>query len=240
VSPNVPPFYGGSIDPSGTPRTLPAGVTSNVTIRVQNLSNFDFGSDVNVSYHWYRADGSTLVWDGLRTTLAGLRRNEVRTVAVAVATPAAVGTYTLKFDIVREGYAWFSTQGMMLAPNTVSVAVPALSATYGAQATVTGAANATITVPVAITNTGTTAWTPGAFNLSYHLYAASGNVYVWDGARTAIPTTIARGGLAQVNATVRLPPIAGTFTIRWDLVQEGVAWFSGQGVPMGSTNLTVQ
>jgi len=122
----------------------------------------------------------------------------------------------------------------------VTLSVPALSETYASPVTVSGVAYGTITVPVAVTNTGTTTWTPGAYNLSYHLYAASGNVYVWDGARTALPAPIARGGLATLNASVRMPPIAGTFTIRWDLVQEGVTWFSGQGVPMGSANLTVQ
>jgi len=39
---------------------------------------------------------------------------------------------------------------------------------------------------------------------------------------------------------VRMPPIAGTFTIRWDLVQEGVTWFSGANVPTGNATLTVQ
>src|SRR4029077_19265639 len=121
---------------------------------------------------------------------------------------------------------WFSSTGMMLAPNKVTVMVPTYDASYASQATVSGAANATITVPVAVTNTGQNAWTPGVVNLSYHLYAASGNVYVWDGARTALPQTVANGGLATLNALVRMPPIAGTFTIRFDLVQEGVSWFS--------------
>jgi hypothetical protein len=240
VDPKVDPFYGGSIDPTGTPATM--GVRANVTvpIRVQNLSNFNFGSDVNVGYHWYDANGNTVVWDGVRTSLAGLAKNEVRTVNVAVTTPAALGRYTLKFDLVREGYTWFSSQGMMLAANSVNVMVPAYSAIYGAQITVTGAANATIIVPVAVTNTGTTTWTPGAINLAYHLYAASGNVYVWDGARTALPQAVPNGGLATVNALVRMPPTAGTFTIRFDLVQEGVSWFSGYGVPTGNVSLTVQ
>ena len=236
----VEPFYGGSIDPSGTPASLAAGVTATVPIRVQNLSNFDFGADVNISYHWYDANGNTVVWDGARTTLAGLRQNDVRSASVTVATPQAIGSYVLKFDLVREGYTWFSSQGMMLASNTVNVIVPAYSASYAAPATVTGSANSTITVPVAITNTGTTSWTPGAYNLSYHLYAASGNLYVWDGARTAVPQTIARGGLATLSATVRMPAVAGKYTIRFDLVQEGVTWFSGQGVPTGSASLTVQ
>jgi hypothetical protein len=240
VDPKVVPFYGGSIDPAGTPGTMSLKSTITVPIRVQNLSNFNFGSDVNVGYHWYDANGSTVVWDGMRTSIAGLAKNEVRAVNVTVATPAIAGRYTLKFDMVREGFTWFSSQGMMLAPNVVNVMVPALSATYAAPVTTSGAAGATIVVPVAVTNTGTTVWTPGAFSLSYHLYAASGNVYVWDGARTALTQPVPNNGLATLNALVRMPPIAGTFTIRFDLVQEGVSWFSGYGVPTGNVSLTVQ
>jgi hypothetical protein len=39
---------------------------------------------------------------------------------------------------------------------------------------------------------------------------------------------------------VRVPTVAGTFEIRWDLVHEGVTWFSDKGVAPGSTALTVQ
>ena len=240
VTANVPPFYGGSIDPSGTPASLPAKTTVTVPIRVQDLSNFDFGSDVNLSYHWYDANGATVAWDGARTPLAGLRQNDVRSVDAVVATPATPGTYTLKFDIVREGFTWFSSQGMMLASNTVSVVVPAYAATYAAPPTVTGAPSATIVVPVAVTNTGASALTAGAFTLSYHLYAASGALYVWDGARTQLPATLGPGGLVTLNAQVRMPATAGTYTVRFEMVQEGVAWFSSLGTPARSVSLTVQ
>jgi hypothetical protein len=37
-----------------------------------------------------------------------------------------------------------------------------------------------------------------------------------------------------------MPASAGSYVVRFDVVQEGVAWFSGQGVPMGSATLQVQ
>jgi hypothetical protein len=239
VSAFVEPFYGGSIDPTGTPASLPARLTTPVAIRVQNLSNFDFGADVNISYHWYDSSGKTVVWDGVRTSLAGLRQNEVRPVSVAVQAPPSAGSYTLRFDMVREGLTWFSSQGMMLAPNSVNVVVPAYGAIYAVPGTVTGAANATVAVPVGITNTGTTTWTPGAFNLAYHLYAASGNVYVWEGLRTALTQPVAPGATLTLNANVKMPA-SGTFTLKFDLVQEGLTWFSGANVPTGNASLSVQ
>jgi hypothetical protein len=122
----------------------------------------------------------------------------------------------------------------------VSVVVPPLSATYSAPATVNGAVNAMVTVPVTITNAGSVTWQPGVFNAAYHLYVPSGAVYVWDGVRTALPATVAPGQAVTLNLIVKMPSAAGSYVLRFDVVQEGVAWFSGQGVPMGSATLQVQ
>jgi hypothetical protein len=97
-----------------------------------------------------------------------------------------------------------------------------------------------ITLPVSVTNGGTTTWQPGAFNVSYHLYTQSGAVLVWDGLRTALPSSIAPGQAATLDLIVRMPANAGSYLLRVDLVQEGVSWFSSQGVPMGSATLQVQ
>jgi hypothetical protein len=97
-----------------------------------------------------------------------------------------------------------------------------------------------VTVPVTITNAGSMTWQPGAFNASYHLYVPSGAVYVWDGVRTALPAAVASGQAVTLNLIVKMPAGPGTYLLRFDVVQEGVAWFSGQGVPMGSATLQVQ
>ncbi len=235
-----PPFYGGSIDVSKVPSTMPARMATTVPLRVQNMSNFTWGADIDLSYHWYDASGNAVVWDGARTSLAGMAPNDLRSLNATVIGPDQPGTYTLKLDIVQEGVTWFSSQGMLLAPIAVTVQTPALGALYRAPAQVTGAVGATITVPVMLTNVGSLTWQPGALNLAYHLYAASGNTYVWDGARTQLPQAIAPGQSVTLNAFVRMPPTSGAFSIGWDLVQEGVAWSSQQGVPMGSSALIVQ
>src|SRR3989442_1025480 len=160
------------------------GMTVAVPLRVQNLSSFDFDGSINLSYHWYDASGASVVWDGLRTPLAGLRQGEVRAVSVQVAAPATVGAYTLRYDMVREGVAWFSSKGMQLPSRSVAVQVPPYGATYAAQSAVTGQAGTSVTIPVTLTNNGSLAWQGGLFNLAYHLYAPSGAVVVWDGARS--------------------------------------------------------
>jgi hypothetical protein len=204
------------------------------------MSNFDWGGNVNLSYHWYDAAGNVVQWDGLRTSLAGTARTQIAAVNAQIAVPSTPGMYKLRYDIVQEGVTWFSGQGMQTPVKQVSVIVPALSATYSAPATANGAANAIVTLPVTITNAGTTPWQPGAFNAAYHLYTQGGTVVVWDGLRTALPAPVAPGQAVSLDVIVRMPASAGSYVVRFDVVQEGVAWFSGQGVPMGSATLQVQ
>ena len=240
VTAYVAPFYGGSLGVDQTPATMNAASTTLVPVRIENMSNFDWGSNVNLSYHWYDAAGNAVQWDGLRTSLAGTARTQIAAVNAQIAVPATPGTYKLRYDIVQEGVAWFSGQGMQTPVKQVSVIVPALSATYSAPATANGAANAMLTVPVTITNGGTTTWQPGSFNASYHIYTQTGAVVVWDGLRTAIASPVAQGQTVTLDLIVRMPANAGAYQLRFDFVQEGVAWFSGQGVPMGSATLQVQ
>ena len=234
-------FYGGSLDVSGTPATMAASATTFYTIRVQNLSNFPWGPNVHLSYHWYDSAGNTVTWDGLRTSLAGLNVNELRSVSVKVTASANPGTYTLRYDIVQEGVAWFSGKGMQTPTRSVSVVVGGYAATYAPSVTTAnGAAGSTITVPVTITNVGTLVWQPGSVNVSYHLIAASGATFVWDGLRTALPSPVERGQSVTVNLKILLPSALGTYEERIDLVQEGVTWFTGQNIAPGSVTLQVQ
>jgi len=241
VTPFVTPFYGGSLDVSGTPASLAAVTTSFYPVRVQNLSNFTWGSDVNLSYHWLDAAGNAIVWDGMRTSLSGMTPNELRTVNVRVAAPAAPGTYTLRYDIVREGLTWFSGAGMQTPTRSVQIAVGGYAATYQPAApNASGAPNATITVPVTITNVGTAVWQPGVVNASYHLVTPSGAVFVWDGVRTKLAGPLDKGQGATVLLQVLLPAAAGTYELQVDLVQEGITWFSGQRIAPARMTLTVQ
>jgi Flp pilus assembly protein TadG len=129
---------------------------------------------------------------------------------------------------------------MLLAPIAVKVETTQYGAVYAAPDATTAPKGATVTIPVALRNTGGLAWQPAQVYLSYHLIAASGSVYVWDGARTAIVAPVATNGVTTLQAQVRVPTVAGTFEVRWDLVHEGVSWFSGKGVASASTALTVQ
>src|SRR2546430_17089317 len=97
-----------------------------VPVKIENMSNFDWGSNVNLSYHWYDAADNVVAWDGLRTSLDGTPKKVIAAVDAQIAVPSTPGTYKLRYDIVQEGVAWFSGQGMQTPGKQVTVIDPTL------------------------------------------------------------------------------------------------------------------
>ncbi len=142
---------------------------------------------------------------------------------------------------MKEGVAWFSGQGVQMPQSAVQIAVPAYGAIYTPQLpALASAGGSAVTIPVALMNTGSLTWDPALkFALAYHVSNAAGTV-VWNGARTQLAGQIAPGQTVTVNAQVTVPAQPGVYTVQFDLVQEGVTWFSGQAVPMAGVTLTAQ
>ena len=66
---------------------------------------------VGVSYHWFR-DGQEYQWDNLRTMLRRqLGPGEETWINVQVKAPEHAGSYLLRWDLVIEHVAWFSSRG---------------------------------------------------------------------------------------------------------------------------------
>ena len=99
-------------------------------------------------------------------------------------------------------------------------------------------------VPITVRNTGLRDWprrgdTP--VHLSYHWVAPAGeDIFVWDGARTRLPDSVATGDTVTLPAVVdgNMPP--GRYRLQWDMVQEHVAWFSTLGAETATTWVEVE
>ena len=102
--------------------------------------------------------------------------------------------------------------------------------------------NQTIGIPIRVTNTGGLTWTPGnpnPFRLSYHWFRGAQEV-IRDGLRTNLAGPVAFNQGASLNANLRAPSSPGTYTLKWDMVQEGVTWFRNKGVPTGDQTVVVR
>ncbi|HEY4026495.1 MAG TPA: DNRLRE domain-containing protein, partial [Candidatus Dormibacteraeota bacterium] len=80
-----------------------------------------------------------------------------------------------------------------------------------------------------LTNQGTDAWPAnGSYRVSYHLHRPDGTL-IRDGVRTMLPSTVNPGQSLYLKANIETLPM-GDYIVAWDMVQEGVTWFSGFGV----------
>jgi SpoIID/LytB domain protein len=199
---------------------------------------------IDLSYHWTNATGQDVVWDGLRTPLpADVPAGSSTTVAAKLTTPAASGTYTLTFDLVREGVAWFGSLGALPLKLQTVVSPAVYAAGYAIPATTLAVLGETRTIAVTVTNRGNVPWPAtgsNAVNLSYHVLGSNGAVVLWDGARTGIGATdMAPGEARNISVGFTAPTTIGTYTLAIDTVREGVAWFSQIGSPFATAPLIV-
>jgi hypothetical protein len=105
-------------------RRLAPGERRPLHVRVTNAGNarWPWGLDqepqVRVAYHWRRAGGEVLTYEGLRSPLpVTIGPGETAVVPVWVEAPTAPGTYLLDVDLVHEHVRWFDD------PLTVEVQV---------------------------------------------------------------------------------------------------------------------
>jgi SpoIID/LytB domain protein len=215
-----------------------------LAVKLTNNGNIPWNAaganPVNLSYHILDAAGRAVVWDGIRTPLGGdVLPGQSKDLSVTFTTPGNSGGYTLVVDLVREGIGWFEGTGSPPARVPLSV-TSGFSAGY-AGTTTPGQVTigATINLSTTVLNYGPRAWSAGNVSLSYHITTAAGDTVVWDGARGRLPNDVPPFSQVTVPITVTVPQAVGGYVISWDMVLEGVAWFSSTGVQMKREPFTV-
>lgn len=128
------------------------------------------------------------------------------------------------------------------ASSAAAVSEPSSPVTYIGYPSGAARPGETVTIPVALRNHETALWPATgehAVKLSYHLYDVAGRVVAWDGLRSSLPSDLPAGGGDVVPMTVTVPALTGTYTVKPDLVRDGVGWFSSRGAATGSFPLKV-
>jgi hypothetical protein len=125
--------------------------------------------------------------------------------------------------------------GASAAVPTPTPVYPLYGAVYtGGNPPATMKVSTSASVMITVQNTSSQTWPAGgAFHLSYH-WLRGGSQIVHDGVRTLFPAAVAPGATVNLTAKVTAPPTPGATILEWDMVQEGVTWFSDKGVPMSA------
>ena len=89
---------------TGAPAVVGATTTTQIAVQVANTGDETWASSspnpVDLSYHWYDASGTAVIWDGIRTPLgADVAPGGTRSVTASVTAPATAGVYTLRFAL---------------------------------------------------------------------------------------------------------------------------------------------
>ncbi|HWO72928.1 MAG TPA: hypothetical protein VNN21_05165, partial [Dehalococcoidia bacterium] len=255
------PQYGVAWGSHNTPASMTPGETVTANLTFQNTGTISWqpggANPFNLAYHWKSGScpgGGTVVWDGVRTAMPTTvdPGETVSGLAATVKAPSTTGAYCLVYDLVQEGVTWFSWQGAPTLNVNVTVAEPVASGSpYSvAWGSMTAPSSMAVglkqTVDATFTNTSGSTWPAGGSNpvrLSYHWRSGAcpgSGVAVWDGLRTLLPSNVTAGQtVSGLAAQVQAPASAGTYCLVFDLVQEGVTWFSWQGAATKAFTVSV-
>jgi SAM-dependent methyltransferase len=108
-----------------------------------------------------------------------------------------------------------------------------------------GRAAARVELRLRVTNTGDTLWLAeprpagGHVGLGGHLFDADKKLVARGHFRAALPHDVAPGQSLELTSELWLPAEPGRYTLRLDLVDEGVTWFAQQGSPTIDVTLDV-
>lgn len=241
-----------SIDINAIPDALATGMTYNIGVKVKNTGAIRWenkgANPVFLGYHWINFDTKEMVvFDGPRSVMpqAAVNPGEEVTFDMRVNSPPAKGKYILQIDMVKEGVTWFSYQGVPPLEKYCT-----LDISYSAQYDDAGSTplyldpGQEFTSQVSVKNTGYLLWDhykkAGRIDLGCHwVNRDTGEKVLWDGPRGLLPVDVAHNEEVKVEMKIKAPDKPGRYILQYDMVHEGKAWFSEQGVIPLEININV-
>ena len=212
--------------------TMNPGLNYTVTVAMKNLS----------TNTWTTLGGYQLAainppdnlrWGANRVALnAPVPPGGVVTLSFIVTAPNLGGTYPFQWQMVQDGVGLFGQPSPVV---NVTVLPPVNSAAFGSQnvpATMT--AGLSYTVPITLTNTGSTLWTSGA-GFALRSVNPVDNL-IWSVNRIALPTSVSPGGTVTFNVPVVAPLTSGSYNFQWQMSQDGSGFF---GAPTPNVAVSV-
>jgi F5/8 type C domain len=236
------------LTPLGLPLPMAApmvgGQEANAYVEVKNVGARAWpasGADaMRLGYRWLDMQGQEVAVTGARTyplprTIEPGEKATFRDVTYA--TPEAPGAYRLVWDLVQSE-TWLSTLDVAVQERPLQIVPPE----YGVGWSVLEPWPGSPSMPPAqeeraslhLRNTGTRTWAADGehpVQLATHWFTADGKLTEpWDTFHSRLPHDVPPGSTVDlIDVPFRTPPVLGRYTLRWDLVEEGKAWFFRQG-----------
>lgn len=230
------------------PVSMTPGQTVTATLRLSNRGNTTWvragDHKVRLGYRWYTSTGQELDLADIRA-LAPFNVKPGWLVVfdeAQVQAPTTPGQYILRWDMIEEPDTWFWKKGSPREDIRVEVQSPGAPARNYEVAwldhTVPGTIplDSMIAASFKLKNEGANTWSaegPNPVHLAYNWFTPNGKLAgFWDIFRTSLPDDVSPGSEVNLsNVALKAPATPGQYVLRWDLVEEGVAWFSKEGPP---------
>lgn len=161
---------------------------------------------------------------------------------LALPMPRTPGQYLLRLDPVDNEILWFSQAGSPTLDIPIESIDSPLSDAYRARISlVSGDApskprGSRTRLRLRVHNAGRAPWPrtetlgPGSIRLGVRVFRADGSLFADPpGARVELPSAVAPDESCDIAIDIALPSVAGAYTLKVDLVQEGVCWFEERG-----------
>ena len=220
-------------------------------IKVKNTGtlvwNRNGDNPIYLGYHWIDFNTKeTVVFDGERSIISddGVDVGQEAEFDLKIVAPSEPGDYVLQLDLVHEEVTWFSYQGVPTLEKFVSVGV-----SYSAQYDEGGNTpnyldpGEEYELEVVVKNTGMSHWeSEGSWRMdlgTHWINRDTGEMVLWDGNRGLLDEDIELEQEAIVKIIIKAPEEPGRYILQYDMVHEGVTWFSEQGVIPLEINIDV-
>ncbi len=223
----------------------------NLTLRNDGRKTWNVGSPspVRIGYHWFDQNNQPVaVSKDIRTALPhDIAPGERAVVTATAVAPDTTGAYRLQWSLVVEGLGWFydlgaraldvsvqvSAPGNPPPPNGTTTSAPVYRATIvPLTVLVNMQADSSRTLNVQIRNYGSKTWLASSarpVHVGYRWYRNNQQAFPRADIRTQLPSDVTPGQSVSFGATVVAPSAPDIYTLRFDLVEEGVTWFGDTG-----------
>jgi hypothetical protein len=240
------------------PSRLVVGQSGIAYVEVQNVGAKPWprsGDEaIRLGYRWLDAQGQDVpvtgatTWPMPKTIEPGFTAifRDLEFIA-----PPAPGGYRLVWDLMQAG-EWLSNKGVPVHEQPMQI----VAAEYGVKWQVlepwpdTMPPGKELRTGFRLHNTGTRTWPSGGdhpVHLAYTWFTAGGALSEpWDTFRIRLPSDVLPDTTVDLpDILFETPPALGDYILRWDLVEEGLAWFFRHGgapleVPMEVAEETLQ
>ena len=241
VDPAAPDYAAEWLDYTA-PDSLVAGQPGIAYVEVRNVGSQPWpeagDETVRLGYRWFDAEGQEVPVSGAGTWPMP-RTIEPGSLAifrdVEYLAPDTPGAYRLVWDLMQAGI-WLSSQGLAVKEQAVQV----VASEYGVAWEVLEPwpdrmpVGEVLQASLRLRNTGTRTWSARGdqpVHLAYTWFAQNGAVSEpWDTFRILLPQDVPSGEAVDLlDVAYKTPPVMGDYILRWDLVEEGQAWFFRHG-----------